>query len=771
MGARTLVRATALGWLLASLPAAGAAAVASAPPIPAATLWGAVLTPDGSRLPGARVVLTSPDGAPVVVIAGPLGIYRAAGLAPGVWGLTATSSGFAPLERPIHLAPGASQREDLRLALARVREDVIVEATADGESLEAPAIRESGARDLGEALAAIPGLWPLRKGGLGNDVVLRGLQSRDLNVVVDGDRVYGACPNHMDPPPFHVDFAEVERVDVGKGPFDVRYQGSLGGLVDIVTRDPEPGFHATPTLSVGSFAYLSPGATVSRGGERLSALAGLSWREGQADRDGEGQRFTQRANYRAEALDDRAFGAGTAWGRLRYGHSVDTSLEASYARQKATRVFYPYLLMDGVFDLTDRASLAFESRRQRRTVSLVTARAYLTRVDHWMTDEWRTSSATAPRGHSMGTQARALTWGLRVGGRVGRTTAGVEYYRRHWDATTELAGLGYRPQASIPGVDVDVLGAYADYSRIIGDRMLVEAGARFDAAWSQADERLAQTDLSYAHLGTRATFRRDLLPSGSWRLSWRPGTGLQFALALGHTARIPEANERFFALRRAGSDWVGDPGLEPSRNSGADASFAWRRSRFSLRGSVFANRITDFITVRDAERRHEVPGVTNLRARTWANVDAELVGSELSAAVALSRRLFISGELSWVRGSQDPRPELGITDTALPEMPPLRARTGLRFDDGRFFAAVDLLAAGRQERVANDLGEEASAGYTVLNGALGLRHRRLVITTGVQNLLDRAYTPHLSYQRDPFRTGVRVYDPGRTFYLNATLKL
>jgi len=70
-------------------------------------------------------------------------------------------------------------------------------------------------------------VWQLRKGAIANEVVLRGLQSRDLNVLVDGQRAYGACPNHMDPPAFHVDFAEVERIEVSKGPFDVRHQGSL----------------------------------------------------------------------------------------------------------------------------------------------------------------------------------------------------------------------------------------------------------------------------------------------------------------------------------------------------------------------------------------------------------------------------------------------------------------------------------------------------------------------------------------------------------------
>jgi iron complex outermembrane receptor protein len=101
-------------------------------------------------------------------------------------------------------------------------------------------------------------------------------------------------------------------------------------------------------------------------------------------------------------------------------------------------------------------------------------------------------------------------------------------------------------------------------------------------------------------------------------------------------------------------------------------------------------------------------------------------------------------------------------------MPPLRARLGLRFDDGRLFAEVDVVASGRQDRVNADLLEEPTAGYAIANAAAGLRRGRLALTLGGQNLFDRTYAPHLSYQRDPFRSGVRVFDPGRTLYSNAT---
>jgi iron complex outermembrane receptor protein len=611
-------------------------------------------------------------------------------------------------------------------------------------------------------------VWKARKGGIANEVVLRGYREDNITVLVDGARVAGACPNRMDPPAFHLDFAEVDRVELSPSAGKMAAQGSLGGLVNVVTKKPGQGLAADVSMVAGSWEMINPSATVSWGSDRFGVLGGLSHRSSAPFEDGSGQSLTEMANYSEAADGVDAYSIDSGWTRLHFSPADQHELNLSYARQEASDVLYPGLMMDAVYDDTDRVSARFETRRVRRTVSLVTAQAYLTRVDHWMTDERRTSSLGAPRSYSMGTFAHALTWGGKFGGRIGRTTGGIEAFRRYWDARTELAGMQYAAQPSIPGVRVDVLGAYADWSRILGDRVLVEAGARFDVGWSAADDEKARTDLAFAYFGTRETERRDLLPSGKLKVSWRPGTGFQLALAVGHAARVPEASERYFSLTRLGTDWVGNPTLASSRNTGVDASVAWRRARFSLRASVFASRVDDYITVREAERLEAAPGGVNARARTWANVDATLVGGEASGSLALASRLFLSGDFSWVRGSQEPRPEEGISSRELPEMPPLRARLALRYDDGRLFGALDGLASSRQDRVNADLNEEPTARWAIANTAVGVRRGPLALTLGATNLFDRTYSPHLSYQRDPFRTGVRVLDPGRSLYVNAS---
>jgi iron complex outermembrane receptor protein len=147
---------------------------------------------------------------------------------------------------------------------------------APRNSVEAPRLGESGARDVGEALGAMAGVWKVRRAGIASDVVLRGYQGENVSVLIDGMRLYGACPNNMDHTSFHVDFAEVDRVDVARGPFEMKNQGGLGGAVNIVTRKPGPGFHATPRLAAGSFGYVNPSLTASFGNDRVAVLGGYS---------------------------------------------------------------------------------------------------------------------------------------------------------------------------------------------------------------------------------------------------------------------------------------------------------------------------------------------------------------------------------------------------------------------------------------------------------------------------------------------------------------
>ncbi|MEW6757416.1 MAG: TonB-dependent receptor [Acidobacteriota bacterium] len=772
MGLRSVALAAGL-CLFVSVTAVSLTPAPEAPPDRAA-LAGRVATPDGVGIPGATVQVRPQAGTEEIrVQTGEDGLFRAGGLTPGDYDVEVALHGYRRAAVPaVRLTAGEvrSLRFTMDFEIPDSEVDVVASDPRDG--LSGLGLRESGAPDVGEALTRLPGLWNVRKGGIAGDVVLRGHQGDNVNVLIDGVHVQGACPNNMDPAAFHVDLSEVERIELGKGPFDVKNGGSLGGVVNIVTRTPEPGLHGTAVVSGGSFGHINPSATLSFGGDSVGFLAGASYRSSDPFADGNGVRFTEDAGYRKSAENSQAYRVRTGWAGMWFRPSPDHQVGVSVSRQEADHVLYPYLLMDGVWDNTDRLHADYAYTPSGPEGPVVEAQAYVSHVSHWMTDGYRTSSLSpmAPRGYTMGTYGRTKAEGARTEIRFGDTAVGVELARRHWYAVTRFAMAMYMPQYSLPSVDAHNMGLYASQAFRLSDRFTLDAGARLDASRSTADARLSNTDLYWAYKDTRSRTRKDTYPSGNLRLTASLPGGVEVRAGVGSSSRFPDPQELFFALRRMGADWVGNPALEVPRNTGVNLGFTVRRSAFYASANLFRDRVDSFITVHNQARLNMVPGYMNAVARSYANVDARFWGGELSLSAVAGNRVFLSLDAASVRATKDTAPALGIRSSAVAEIPPLWARAAVRYDTGRWFAEVEGVFADRQDSVDEDLRERPTPGYGIANARAGVTWNGIQATLILRNLFDRAYRDHLSYQRDPFRSGHRVWEPGRTLVVNLSYR-
>jgi iron complex outermembrane receptor protein len=698
-------------------------------------------------------------------------MYRLPDLQSGNYEIVAELEGFEPLRvADFSLNMGRSRTLDMTLQVATIREIVTVIGVSPKNSLEAAETLESPARDVGEAMSETTGINKLRKGGIANDLVLRGFSSKDLNVLIDGQRVYGACPNQMDPAAFHVDFAEVDRVEIGKGPFDVKNQGSLGGVVNIVTRKAGSGIHATGNLSTGAYGFVNPSVNASYGRKSFSVLGGYSYRTSSPYSDGSGRLFTEGVNYLPNAIDSDAFEIGTVWGSVSASPFDRHLAQFAYTHQEADHVLYPYLQMDAVYDDTDRFNAGYQIDNMPGFVQSIHFQGYYTRVNHWMTDQYRTSSANMPREYSMGTIARTETFGGKIETVLRGVVVGVEAYHREWEGATAMAGSKYAPQYSIPDVSTDNIGIYSEYVRPVSENVKISFAGRMDTVTTAADSSKANTNLYYAYNSTRLTSATNNFPSGNVRVSYKAPIGIEISGGAGHTARVPDARERYFALKRMGSDWVGNPELKPSRNTGFDGDVSFRHDGLLLQSNLYWNYVDGYVSVVDRAKENMVSGIMNSKARSYRNVDAKIYGGEFLASYLFTKRLFISSDLSFVRGTRALMPQDGITDPDLAEMPPIRSRNALRYDTGRYFAEIEGVFAGAQDNVDSTLNELPTPGYGIANIKGGVNYKSLSVRLGLNNIFSRTYYENLSYQRDPFRTGARVYEPGRNFFINLSYR-
>jgi iron complex outermembrane receptor protein len=734
----------------------------------AAGIAGRVVDRSGDPVAGASVTISCDalDG-PLVVRSDESGRFQSPPIPAGPCSLEASLGGLDVSARARRSVEGGRvEQVDLMLDLDVIREQVTVHAVPGGDGLESREIRESFARDVGEALARLQGVQKVRRGGLASDVVVRGFRGDNVNVLIDGHRVYGACPNRMDPPAFHVDFAEIERVEVAKGAFDTMHAGSLGGIVNIVTREPEPGAHARLQAVVGSFGYVAPSMSGSFSAGPAAFGAGYSLRRGDPYDDGDGREFTEFAGYAPAVEGKAAFDVQTAWAsagiQMRPGHRLDVRATA----QRGDLQLYPYLLMDAEYDDADRVTVDYRADRPATWIEWLEAGVAYAGVKHDMTDRLRTSGQGKPRGYSMETYARSevVDEKVRIATRGGFTW-GIDAYQRKWDARTMLAGRSYAPQYSIPDVDVSALGASMQYARTWRGTWKLDAGARVDHTSTRTDPGLANTDLYEAFHGTSATSSDDATPSVTAAVTWMSGGPWEVFGGAGRTARAPDPVERYFALIRPDSAWVGNPALTSPRNTEVDVGARYRGRSWSLDLQGFHSAVHDAVAVVG----RTLPG-SGARARTYENNDATLVGGEAAVRWTSGSRFYVAAGLSYVRGTQDVNAALGILDSDLPETPPFEGRASFRYDTGTWFAEAEGVATDGQERVNEDLLEERTAGWGVVNLRGGVVLGRVSVFAGVDNVLDRAYREHFSYQRDPFRSGAVVPEPGRSFSVSAQLR-
>ena len=185
-----------------------------------------------------------------------------------------------------------------------------------------------------------------------------------------------------------------------------------------------------------------------------------------------------------------------------------------------------------------------------------------------------------------------------------------------------------------------------------------------------------------------------------------------------------------------------------------------------MKGDAFYNDIRDFITVVDQDKVNAVPGIMNARARTYENVDAKMVGAEVQGSLTLARSWSYSTSIAFVRGTRPIATGTGTVTGNLPEIPPLSWRSVLRFDNGRVWGEIEGVVAARQSKVDALLLEEATPGHELANARLGVTLKTVRLWVGLNNIFNARFVEHLSYFRDPFRSGARVFEPGRNFFIN-----
>ena len=330
---------------------------AAAPGQAIGRLAGVVRDNTGSVIPGVSVTISgAPLIAPRTVVTDGHGKYEIEKLSRGRYSVTAAVGAFERWSADVDV-DGGSTTLDVELLVSSFSERVTVTATKTGATdiqstavsitaFPARTIEQMGAQTVEGLGGFVPTLTVSRPNDLAQ-ITIRGIGTNSV--------VLGADPSstmHLDgvylarPAMGFMDFLNVERLEVLRGPQGTLYgRNSVGGTINIVTRQPANALETSVRLTAGSYDKLRAEGAVSGPLIKNKVMANFAFLRG--TREG----FVKDLDHPEHPLGSEDTWAGRGQLRLLFGtrsevllsgdHGQFEGVPLTYAKPIAAKPGYP----------------------------------------------------------------------------------------------------------------------------------------------------------------------------------------------------------------------------------------------------------------------------------------------------------------------------------------------------------------------------------------------------------------------------------------------
>ena len=545
----------------------------------------------------------------------------------------------------------------------------------------------------------------IRKGVFfAQDIYADGFKRGDISIVVDGERYHNACPNRMDSPLIRVNPIELQSVEMSKSSGSI--QAGLGGIVEFKRALPRKDLNMKVALSGTAGAQNSLDFSSSIDYEKQQF--NIRYSEGTPYKDGTGNTFKDNYGYEDNfkyKLAEAAFRG--VFNKFRYGASF----------LYTDNVLFPYLKMD---ERITRVYSAFLRYGQHKI--------YMNYTRHIMDNDLRVSKML------MQTDAKNLT--------IGAIGNFYEIVYNNWDADNFLRSSKFNILNSLmPNVSTFTANIFKslDYMNFTFHAKL---GMVYHSVGNKEREKFYKMIYNDVNLS-------NIFPTFSFGVSRLTSFGKNFGggIMLEANSESPEPETLYISVKKPMNKpaWSGNPNLRQPIKSTLRSSLYFDKLSLELYGTKVWNYINLIKKV-----------VGQNKYLTYGNVDALMLGIDFNAKY---NNVEINASYIWA--------ENNTNNTPLAEIPPLRISTKLitpRFSN--IFAYVKHTFNDSQNRIYELLNEKATPSWNKFDLGIVYTNNNINISLEVENITDAQYYQHLSYLRDPFASGIDVFEPGRTIRLS-----
>ncbi|SDX49057.1 iron complex outermembrane recepter protein [Lutibacter oricola] len=625
--------------------------------------------------------------------------------------------------------------------------------------------RISQPRSVGHLFKEVQGFGIVKRGAYASEPVFRSFKYEQLNVQYDGGfKILNACPNRMDPITTHVIPEEIEKIEIVKGPFTVRFGQNFGGIVNLVAKNPaktKKGLHGSVEGGYESNGgNLVTGASVQYVEDKYDLHFNGSYREFGDYEDGDGNEVP--SSFRTTDYSVK----------LGYNPTVSQRLQLTWRQSFGRDIDHAGLPMDSPFDDSYLAGLDYKWENISEKIDNFSAKVFYSYVDHLMTNGGRPNfgmlDAQSP--------VEVATYGGKAEivftpSKNSRIFAGVDANVIERDGSrTRIVKMMNGMMLPMPMTKVDKIwqdselddyGVFVEGKFKLNKKLTLTSGVRADIISAVINDPEADFLALY---GGNIANASEVNISGNVALKYQKN-GLQAQIALGRGVRTASMAERFINHFSVGVDpyeYVGNPNLDPEINNQIELSFSKRFSTIEIGATVFYSLLEDYIVpvVNNSIPRKFMTTTPPTVSKQFINIDeASQTGIEFNFNYQASDKLLFTSEVSYTQGENTDLNE------PLAQIPPFMANLGAKFENKNYWLALNARLVASQGRVSTSFMESETPGFGIVDFRAGFEpFKNVSIGAAVLNVLDKTYYEHLNYSfKNSSLLSGKIYEPGRNF--------
>ena len=625
--------------------------------------------------------------------------------------------------------------------------------------------RISQPRSVGHLFKEISGFGITKKGAYASEPVFRSFKYEQLNVQYDGGmKVLNACPNRMDPITTHIIPEEIEKIEIVKGPFTVRFGQNFGGIINLVSKNPtkdQLGFHGSIEGGYETNGNnLVTGASVLYVADKFDVYLNGSYRDFGDYKDGDGTEVPSSFKTTDYSL------------KVGINPTEKQRLQFSWRQSFGRDIDHAGLPMDSPYDDSFLAGIDYKIKELSDKINSFTLKVFYSYVDHLMTNEDR------PNFNATDSQSPVESW--TYGGKTELVIAPSDNVRIYTgiDANlvdrkgdrTRIVKMMNGMMLPTPKVftdkiwqdaSVNDIGVFAESNFKVSNYTTVTTGVRADFISASIDDPEADFETLY---GGNIEDQTETNISANASIKYQKN-GFQTQFAVGRGVRTASMIERFINHFSVGVDpyeYVGNPNLKPEINTQLELSFLKKFETIQIGASFFHSFLTDYITpvVNPLIPRKFMPTTPPVVAKQFVNIDeATQTGFEFSFNYKASDKITFTSEVSYTQAENKDLNE------PLAHIPPFMANLGVKYEASNYWFALSSRLVANQSRISESFLEEETPGFGTLDFRAGIEpFKGFSIGFAVLNIFDRTYYEHLnfSYSNSNILSG-KIYEPGRNF--------